>query len=87
VPELVEELGDERYVIFPLDTPTVDTEATRAAVSARASDEALLPHEDRARFTARLMTDAPLERGAPVRLAVNPEHLYFFDPETGATLA
>jgi multiple sugar transport system ATP-binding protein len=88
VPELVEELGDERYVIFDLDAPLVDTDATRAAVSARAADEAaLLPHEQRARFTARLMTDVPISRGTPLTLAVNPGRLYFFDPETSATLA
>lgn len=87
VAELVEELGDERHVIFNVDAPPVDTDATRAAVSARAADEALLPHEDKARFTAKLMTDVPITRGQPLTLAINPERLYFFDPETGAALA
>ena len=35
VPEIVEELGDERYGIFYVDAPRVDTDATRAAVDAR----------------------------------------------------
>jgi multiple sugar transport system ATP-binding protein len=87
VPELVEELGDERYVIFDVDTPRVDTDATRAAVSARAADEALLPSEDKARFTARLLTDVEAVRGTPLTLWVNPQRLYFFDPETGATIS
>jgi multiple sugar transport system ATP-binding protein len=87
VPALVEELGDERYVIFDVDSPLVDTDATRAAVSARAADETLLAPEDRARFTARLATDAPLSRGKPLALAINPERLYFFDPGTGAALS
>jgi multiple sugar transport system ATP-binding protein len=86
VPELVEELGDERYVIFEVDSPRVDTDATRAAVSARSADEALLAREDKARFTARLPADIPASRGRPLKLAINPEHLYFFDPETGAAL-
>jgi multiple sugar transport system ATP-binding protein len=87
VPQLVEELGDERYAIFDVDSPRVDTDATRAAMSARTADEALLPQENRARFTARVMTDTPMRRGEPLRLAVNAERLYFFDPETGAALA
>jgi multiple sugar transport system ATP-binding protein len=86
VPELVEELGDERYIIFRVDSPRVDTDATRAAVSARAADETLLAAEDRARFTARVMTDAPISRRAALALAVNPERLYFFDPDSGAAL-
>jgi multiple sugar transport system ATP-binding protein len=88
VPELVEELGDERNVIFKIDAPPVDTDATRAAVSARAADDAaLLPHEDKARFTAKLMTDALIGRGEPIRLTINPGRFYFFDPETGAALS
>jgi multiple sugar transport system ATP-binding protein len=86
VPELVEELGDERYVIFAVDTPQVDTEATRAAVSARSADETLLLHEDKARFTARLFADVPATRGVPMHLAIDPQRLYFFDPETGLAL-
>ncbi len=87
VPDVVEDLGDERYVLFDLDAPRVDTEATRAAVDARAADDALLLPEDRARFTVRLPTDAPVTVGEPLRLGVDPSRLYFFDPETGAALA
>jgi multiple sugar transport system ATP-binding protein len=86
VPELVEELGDERHVIFDVDAPRVDTEATRAAVSARSADEAFLPHEDRARFTAKVTTDHRIARGEPFELSIDPERLYFFDPETGAAI-
>jgi len=87
VPTLVEDLGDERYVIFELDTPRVDTEATRAAVDARAADDALLTPDERAHFTARLPADAPVTVGEPLDLAVNPSRLYFFDPETGDTIS
>jgi multiple sugar transport system ATP-binding protein len=86
VPELVEELGDERYVIFDVDSPLVDTEATRAAISARSTEDTLLTPINKARFTARLMTDAPIARGDDLTLAINPERLYFFDPETGTAL-
>jgi multiple sugar transport system ATP-binding protein len=86
VPEVVEELGDERYVIFDIDAPRVDTDATRAAIDAQSTDDALLLPEDRARFTVRLPTDTRVAVGEPFSLTVNPDRLYFFDPETGATL-
>jgi multiple sugar transport system ATP-binding protein len=65
----------------------VDTEATRAAVDASASDDALLVPEDKARFTARLPADAPVTIGEPLELAINTDRLHFFDPETGSALA
>jgi multiple sugar transport system ATP-binding protein len=86
VPEVVEELGDERYVVFDIDAPRVDTDATRAAVEARAADDALLLPEDRARFTVRLPTEVPVAVGKRLPLGINPERLYFFDPDTGDTL-
>jgi len=87
VPEVVEELGDERFVIFDIDAPRVDTDATRAAVEASTADDALLLPEDRARFTVRLPTDAPVTVGEPVKLVINPERLYFFDPDSGEALS
>jgi len=87
VPEIVEELGDERYVIFELDAPRVDTEAVHAALEAQSADDALLLPENRARFTVRLPADVPVSVGEPLRLAVNPERLYAFDQDTGAALS
>jgi multiple sugar transport system ATP-binding protein len=87
VPDVVEELGDERIALFDVDAQRVDTDATRAAVEASTADDALLLPEDRARFTVRLPAEAPVAVGEPVKLALNPERLYFFDPETGAALA
>jgi multiple sugar transport system ATP-binding protein len=86
VPEVVEDLGDERYVVFDVDAPRVDTDATRAAVEAVTADDALLLPEDRARFTVRLPADTPVAVGERLTLAVDPGRLYFFDPETGASL-
>jgi hypothetical protein len=42
--------------------------------------------EDRARFTVRLPTEVPVAVGRRLRLGINPERLYFFDPDTGDTL-
>jgi multiple sugar transport system ATP-binding protein len=86
-PAVVEELGDERNVIFDLDGPRVDTEATRAALDARSSDDVLLlPAEERARFTAKLPADMPMPLGEPLTVSFDPARLYFFDPETGLAL-
>jgi multiple sugar transport system ATP-binding protein len=82
-PRLVEELGDERYVIFDLDAPRVDTDATRAAVEAQTAEDALLLPEDRAQFTVRLPADAPVTVGEPLTLAIDTQRLHLFDPETG----
>ena len=86
-PAVVEELGDERYVIFDLDAPRVDTEATRAAIDARSADDALLVKDQaRARFTIRLSSDAPVTVGEPLTVSLDPRRLYFFDPKTGDAL-
>jgi multiple sugar transport system ATP-binding protein len=87
VPEVVEELGDERNVIADVDAPRVDTDATRAAVDAETPDDALLMPDERARFTIRVPGDLPVTVGEPMRLAVNPDRLYFFDPESGTSLS
>jgi multiple sugar transport system ATP-binding protein len=86
-PRVVEDLGDERFLVFDVDAPAVDTEATRAAVDARTSDDVTLLAADRARFTARLPADHPVTIGQPVELAIDTTRLYFFDPETGVALA
>jgi multiple sugar transport system ATP-binding protein len=85
---VVERLGSESNVIFPMDAPRVDSEAIRAAAEARAADdEQLLAEDDRAQFTARLAGRPPIAPGQRLELAVRTDRLYFFDPESGATLA
>jgi multiple sugar transport system ATP-binding protein len=87
MPTVIEDLGDERFVIFGVDAPRVDTEATRAAVDAQTADDALLmADEERARFTIRLPADAPVTVGEPLTVSIDPARLYFFDPQTGDAL-
>ena len=87
LPQVIEDLGDERYVIFDLPVPRVDTDAVRAALDARTADDTLLlAAEERARFTIRLPSDAPVTVGEPLRVSVDPSRLYFFDPDSGASL-
>jgi multiple sugar transport system ATP-binding protein len=87
VPSVVEDLGDERYVIFEVDAQRIDTEAVRAALDARTADEVTLLADERARFTARLPADAPVSVGEPLSVAVDPGRLYFFDRDSGSALA
>jgi multiple sugar transport system ATP-binding protein len=85
---VVERLGSESNVIFALEAPRVDSDATRAAAEARAADdEQLLAEDDRAQFTARLAGRPPIAPGQRLELGVRTDRLYFFDPESGATLA
>ncbi|MFW6204022.1 MAG: ABC transporter ATP-binding protein [Actinomycetota bacterium] len=86
VPDVVEELGDERYVHFDVDAPRVDTAATRAAVEARSAEDVSLLAENRARFTVRLPSEVPASAGQPLGLAVSPDRLHFFDPDDGRSL-
>ena len=81
---VVEDLGAEALVVFPVDAPRVETEATKAVTDER--DDALLVPDEGTLFTARLdprTAAAPHER---LRLTVNPAHFHFFDPDTGESL-
>jgi hypothetical protein len=46
----------------------------------------LLASHRRALFTASLPEGTQVVIGEPLRLALNPARLHFFDPETGARL-
>jgi multiple sugar transport system ATP-binding protein len=85
--EIVEDLGSERQVIFPIDAPRVATEATRAAVEADSDEDAILLADDqRALFCARLDDRTVLHPGETVDLAVDNTCFHFFDPDTGRVL-
>ena len=81
-PAVVEELGSEAHVFFPVDAPAVTAEILDKTVG----DTALLP-ESKALFTARVGPSTDARVGVPLALAVNPSRLHFFDPATGARLA
>jgi multiple sugar transport system ATP-binding protein len=84
---VVEELGAESHVIFPVDAPRVQTDATRAAADTAADDEGTLFADDqRALFTARVDGRRKVTQGHDVELAVDVSRLHFFDPATGAVL-
>jgi multiple sugar transport system ATP-binding protein len=80
---VLEELGSDTHVIFPVDAPRVETEDLRAA--ADHEEDALLA-DDRSLFNARVSSRTEAAPGAPLRLVIEPASLYFFDPDTGASL-
>jgi multiple sugar transport system ATP-binding protein len=80
---VLEELGSDTHAIFPIEAPRVEAEDLRAA--ADHEDEALLA-DDQSLWNARVASKTEARPGAPLRLAVDTAHLYFFDPETGASL-
>jgi multiple sugar transport system ATP-binding protein len=81
-PAVVEELGSEVHVFFPVDAPPVTAEILERSES----DEATLLPESKALFAARLRPEARAHVGQPLELAVNPARLHFFDTGTGARL-
>ena len=65
---MLEELGSDTHVIFPIDAPRVEAEELRAA--ADHEEDALLA-DDRSLFNARVSSQTAAEPGAPLRLAVD----------------
>jgi multiple sugar transport system ATP-binding protein len=87
-PDLVEELGGVTNVLFPIDAPRVQTDATRAAIEAASDDDATLLADDRrARFCASVDGRRPVALGETIELAVDHRHLHFFDPASGDALS
>jgi multiple sugar transport system ATP-binding protein len=80
---VLEELGSDTHVIFPIDAPKVEAEELRAA--ADNEEEALLA-DDQALWNARVASKSDVRAGTRFGLAVDPGRLYFFDPDTGASL-
>jgi multiple sugar transport system ATP-binding protein len=80
---VVEELGSDSHVIFPIAAPRVEAEELRAAAD---NEEDALLADDRSMWNARVSSKTDAEPGRRIRLALDPAELYFFDPETGASL-
>jgi multiple sugar transport system ATP-binding protein len=86
-PEVIEDLGSETHLIFPIDAPRVVAEAVQAAVEELADDEgALFADDQRSLFTARVTSDVATRSGSAVELAVDTRRMHFFDPVTGAVV-
>jgi multiple sugar transport system ATP-binding protein len=78
---VVEELGSDAHVLFPVDAPPITAESLEASAEATF----LLP-ETQSLFTARLDPRTSGKPGSRIELAVDPDRFQFFDPVTGASL-
>jgi multiple sugar transport system ATP-binding protein len=79
-PTVIEELGSDAHVIFPVEAPPVDVDERIAQ-----TEEALLA-ADNAVFNARVHADTGAQPGRPLRLAIEPRGFHYFDPESGENL-
>jgi len=76
---VVEELGADAHVFFPVDaTPAGDVKASAGQAEPLAGEGTL--------FTARVEPETTIRVGDRLRLAVDPARFHFFDPETGRSL-
>jgi len=81
--EVVEELGADTHVLFSVAAPRIDVAEVRAAAG---DEDAALTAVEGSLFTARVDPGTSATPGSPLRLAVDPSRLHYFDPETGLRL-
>ena len=91
VVSLREGMGSDVFLHFPIEAPPVVTEDTRELAS-DVGDKAVKElqeqaSERRATLIARVSPESRASVGAPSELHVDTRKLYFFDPETGRSIA
>ena len=82
VAEVVEDLGADTHVIFTLDVPPVRADGLHDA----RDDDDELALGGRTAFNARLDNRTNIRAGEKLTLAVDPDRLYLFDPDSGRSL-
>ena len=80
-PAVVEELGSDAHVFFPVDAARIGLEAGQDE-----DDEGTLLAEDKALFGARIDPRVNAVVGRSLTLAVDPARFHFFDVDTGFSL-
>jgi multiple sugar transport system ATP-binding protein len=80
MPEILEELGSDAYIFFPVDAPRITAEMLEAG------DDASLLADEHALFTARVDPRTHAHVGEPLQLAVDPSRFHFFAPDSGGRL-
>jgi multiple sugar transport system ATP-binding protein len=81
-PAVVEELGSEAHIFFPVAAPPVTAEILEKGEG----EEATLLPDTKALFAARVDPATSARVGVPLVLSINPGRLHFFDAHTGRTL-
>jgi multiple sugar transport system ATP-binding protein len=81
---VVEELGSDTHVIFPINAPRL-TNAALGLGRESADEDQLLP-ETRTQFNARLDPHRRVQPGERLQLTVDPSRFHFFDVDSGVAL-
>jgi multiple sugar transport system ATP-binding protein len=81
VVEVVEELGSDAHVFFPVDAPAITSETLESS-----ADQATLLADAKALFNARVHPGTSAEVGSRLSLTVDPARFHFFDASTGESL-
>jgi multiple sugar transport system ATP-binding protein len=78
---VIEDLGADAHVIFPLYAPRLDIDEIRDAVEGESTT--LIADDNRAMFTARVDARTEARPRTNLTLAVDPSRFHFFDTRTG----
>jgi multiple sugar transport system ATP-binding protein len=84
--EVVEDLGSEAHVLFPVEAPPVQVEGVDEDPQAAGAPIPLVAAEGTSIFTAAVDARTAAASGRRVRLSVNPERFHFFDRDTGRVI-
>jgi multiple sugar transport system ATP-binding protein len=79
---VLEELGSDAHVFFPVAAPRITPEA----IEAEGEDDPTLVVDEHALLNARVDSRTAAVVGETMRLAVDPGRFHFFDPDSGASL-
>jgi multiple sugar transport system ATP-binding protein len=82
---VVEDLGSDAHVIFPIDAPRLRAADLGAARESDEEDGQLLA-DTRTQFNARIDARVGVQPGERIQLSVDPARFHFFDIETGIAL-
>jgi multiple sugar transport system ATP-binding protein len=80
---VVEELGSDTHVIFPVDAPRLS--GPELGVARETDDDQLLA-DTRTQFNARIDAHVHVQPGERLQLSVDPSRFHFFDVDTGDAL-
>lgn len=86
VAEVIEEQGSDSIVTFMVDTAPVVVSGAGGISASRDNEERLLADDRRTRMAARIGGRQPAKVNDSLEFAIDPGHLYFFDPATGNAL-
>jgi multiple sugar transport system ATP-binding protein len=79
--EVVEELGSDAHVFFPVDAPAITSETLEAS-----DDQATLLADAKSLFNARVSPGTAARVGSGLSLTLDPARFHFFDASTGTSL-